>query len=84
MDSRLFIGICVTGIVYADRKKEKHGDYAHIAFLSYRTLVLEWYPKIRISPQLRKEVLAHANIIIAQKGQDFQVSTSGQFVRLGE
>lgn len=40
MDDRLFIGWYPGGIVYADRKRERHGDYAPLAFLAYDTLEL--------------------------------------------
>ena len=40
-EDRLFIGLFPAGVVYADRKVERHGDYKRLAFLSYDTLKLE-------------------------------------------
>lgn len=37
---RLFSGVYPCGIVYADRYREKGGDYARLAFLPYDTLQL--------------------------------------------
>lgn len=41
---RLFVGSYPGGIVYADRGRSRGGDYARVAFLSYRTLVLDVEP----------------------------------------
>src|SRR3546814_11285018 len=35
MDQRIFSGIYPAGIVYADRTRQKGGDYARLAFLPY-------------------------------------------------
>jgi hypothetical protein len=39
--ARLFAGIYPGGLVYADTGREKHGDYARLAFLSWATLQLD-------------------------------------------
>lgn len=77
---RLFIGNFDTGIVYADRYSEENGDYKKIAILFYSDLRLEIDdPK---SPLL-EEVKAHAAQIQARKGEQYQISTSGQTITLG-
>ena len=81
-NQRLFIGVFPTGISYADRTREEHGDYKRLAFLSYRTLELEWYDEV--PSDLAKQIIADAASIQARRGELFQVSTSGQFVKLGE
>lgn len=81
MTQRLFIGIYPAGIAYADRAVERNGDYHCVAFLAYDTLHLSIRsscPKV-----LRPEIEAHAATIQARRGESFQVSTSGQTVRLG-
>ena len=78
---RLFIGIYPGGISYVDRHRERHGDYASLAFLPYDTLVLKVQrdcPK-----ELRTEIEAHAATIQARRGEQYEVSTCGQTVRLG-
>lgn len=80
MRDRLFIGIFPTGISYADRATEEHGDYAKVAFLSYESLELEIRrPRSPLLPLIRED----AARMQARRGEDFQVSTAGQTVRLG-
>lgn len=82
--NRLFIGVFPTGISYADRKVEEHGDYKKLAFLPYRTLELEWYVKpASVSLDVWATIVNHAAALVARRGEDFQVSTAGQTVRLG-
>lgn len=80
-ESRLFVGVYPAGIVYADRKREKHGDYARCAFLDYATLTLE--VEKDCPAKLREEITLDAAKIQARRGQEFQVSTCGQTVLLG-
>lgn len=79
---RLFIGIYPEGIVYADRKIEEHGDYRQVAFLPYSTLVFQ--PHKVADKGLVAQAMRHAATIQAKKGERFQVSTTGQYVILGE
>lgn len=79
---RLFAGVYPCGIVYADRKREKAGGYMRLAFLDYATLTLS-FDKNPCPKWLREQIIADAAKIQACAGQDFQVSTCGQFVRLG-
>lgn len=79
---RLFVGVYPAGIAYADRHNEEHGDYKRVAFLPFRSLTLE--PAKNASPELLKQAAAHAATIAARRGERFQVSTSGQYVVLGE
>jgi hypothetical protein len=80
---RLFAGIYPTGIVYADRAREVDGDYLRVAFLPFSTLQLEWAPGTH-PIELREAVERDAADVIAQRGQQFQVSTAGQTVILGK
>jgi hypothetical protein len=80
---RLFIGCYPTGIVYADRTQEKHGDYKRVAFLSYETLHLIWRDT-NIPLDLRAAIVAHALTIQARRGQQFETSSCGQTVTLGQ
>jgi hypothetical protein len=79
-ESRLFIGVYPAGLVYADRGREEHGDYARLAFLSYRTLTLDFSPG---SEAFRAVIEAHAAKVQAKRGERFEVSTCGQSVLLG-
>jgi hypothetical protein len=80
---RLFAGVYPAGIVYADRARERGGDYLKLAFLPFRSLVLEW-EGVSMPDELRAEITRDAERIAERRGQDFQVSTSGQVVRLGQ
>ena len=83
-EDRLFIGVFPAGLVYADRKREEHGDYMTLAFLSYATLKLEWRPASANIPRpLWNEIKEHAIGIQRRKGEQFQVSATGQTVMLG-
>lgn len=81
MNERIFAGVFSTGIGYADRKREKHGDYARLAFLTFSTLTLEVEQDCPTA--LRKEIEEDAARIQAKRGEAFQVSTSGQTITLG-
>lgn len=78
---RLFVGVFPTGISYADRGREKHGDYARCAFLPFGTLELEMEPDC--PRELRAEITRHAKRIQARRGEKFETSASGQYVILG-
>lgn len=79
MNRRLFIGIFPTGISYADKYYEAHGDYKRLAFLSYATLTLEIEPDC--PEPLKQEIEEHAKAF--NQGDEFQISTSGQTITLG-
>jgi len=83
LDDRLFIGTYPTGIRYADKKRERDGDYLPLAFLPFKELTLEWQPRVSVPLDLRYQIERHAERIRARRGEDFQVSTSGQTVKLG-
>lgn len=78
---RMFAGVFPTGISYCDRWREVNGDYEQIAFLPFRTLKLE---NCNCPDELWPAVQEHAERIISRRGEQFQVSTSGQTVTLGE
>ncbi len=81
MTDRLFIGIFPGGIAYADRHREKDGDYARLAFLPYDTLQLK--VEEDCPSDLQAVIEADAAAIQSRRGELFQVSSSGQTVRLG-
>src|SRR3546814_1593750 len=81
MDQRIFSGIYPAGIVYADRTRQKGGDYARLAFLPYDTLELEF--STDCPPELKKLIERDAEKIQSRAGQEFRVSTVGQTVLLG-
>jgi len=78
----LFIGIYPSGIVYADRRKERGGDYTRVAFLPYNNLVLA--VEKGADPELVAEARAHADTLIAQRGEAFAIDASGHHVILGK
>lgn len=77
----LFVGVYPAGIVYADKSREVHGDYARCAFLDYATLTLKFQNDC--PPALRAEITRHAATIQAKRGEQFATSSSGQTVMLG-
>ena len=80
-EQRLFSGVYPTGIYYADRKKQKNGDYMKIGFLSFATLELKVYNNP--DKELKDLMFTDAAAIQARRGEKFQKTTSGQFVILG-
>lgn len=78
---RLFIGVFPTGISYADRGREKDGDYARCAFLDYDTLTLKFERDCPAS--LRPEIERHAAGIQARRGESYPTSSSGHSAILG-
>lgn len=80
--ARLFAGSYPCGIVYADRGRERAGDYARCAFLSYATLELEMESDCPrpLADLIRKD----AAKVQARAGEAYQVSTAGQTVQLGD
>jgi hypothetical protein len=69
------------GFSYSDRGREKNGDYARLAFMSFQTLVLEIE---RDCPKwLIPIITEQAATIQARRGEQYQVSACGQTVRLG-
>lgn len=82
LNERLFTGIYSTGIVYADRgQPEQGGDYKRLAFLGFDTLQLDM--KLDCPPDLRAIIETHAAAIQAKRGEEYQITTSGQTVTLG-
>lgn len=78
----IFCGIFSTGVVWADRTRERDGDYVRLAFLPFDTLELNLAPDC---PEgWVAEIKAVAARVQARRGQDYQISTSGQTVRLGQ
>jgi hypothetical protein len=79
---RLFAGILGgEGVSYADRYRERSGDYVHLGFLSFRTLKLD--VEKDCPAKLRAQITEDAAKIQARKGQEYPVSSSGQWVTLG-
>jgi hypothetical protein len=77
---RLFIGGYPEGILFADRQTEESGDYKKVGFLSYQTLKLEIYegcPQPLIEP-----IKEYSSILQKRRGEQYEVSTSGQTVTL--
>lgn len=83
MKERLFMGTYPTGIAYADRGRERQGDYLRLAFLPFRSLKLEW-SKVSIPAELRGMIERDAERLQKRRGELYQVSTAGQTVRLGD
>lgn len=76
--ARLFIGGYPAGIVYADRGREKAGDYARLAFLPYHTLRLD--VEKDCPPELRALIEAHAAL---HKAGDVIPVSASQTITLG-
>lgn len=81
MAARLFIGIFPTGIVYADRARERHGDYARVARLDFATLTLD--VEKDCPAELREPIEVDAAATRARRGQSFAIDGCGHTVTLG-
>lgn len=71
-DDPIFIGCYPTGLVYADRTRERHGDYVRLAYLNCRTLSLELEPDCPAS--LRERIEEHAGSMQSRRGQPFAIA----------
>jgi len=78
IEERLFVGCYPTGLVYADRKRNAHGDYATCAFLSYATLELELAKDCPRS--LAEAIKRDAIRIQGMRGQLFSIAGNMQVV----
>jgi len=76
----LFIGMFPTGIVYADKRKCKGGDYKRIAHLSFTTLDITVYDE---GNDLMPLVMEDVEGYLEKRGQEIEISSSGQTVTLG-
>lgn len=81
MQERIFAGVFPCGISYADKEREKDGDFARLAFLYFASLELRFEKDCPAS--LRPEIEADAATIQARRGEHYQTSTTGQTVLLG-
>ena len=81
--TRLSIAVFPTGFSYADRGREKHGDYVKLARLPFGTLELEWTGE-SMPPAMRARILDHARKIQGRRGESYVVSQAGQTVTLGK
>lgn len=78
---RLFAAKYPTGIFFADKTREVGGDYARLASIDYARLELtidETCPA-----DLRQVIENQARAMQVQRGQQYQISTSGQTITLG-
>ncbi len=81
LEERLFAGKYPCGIVFADRGREKGGDYARLAFMSYTTLKLEIEPDC--PRKMRSVVEAAAASMNLKAGQRYQIA-GNLTITLGE
>lgn len=79
--SRLFIGVWSTGVSYADRSRERHGDYARLAFLDFATLTLA--VERDCPADLRDAIERDARGVQARRGERFATDACGHSVVLG-
>lgn len=69
---RVFSGCFPTGIVYADRARERHGDWVRLAYLNYGSLELELE---RDCPgELRAHIEQDAASIQARAGERYPIA----------
>lgn len=81
--ARVFCGAYPEGLIWADRYQYIGGnDYQRLAFMSYRTLQVEFDEDC--PEALKASILWDAATVQTKKGKFFQTSTVGQGVILGE
>ena len=81
LDERIFVATLATGIGYADRTQERHGDWKRLAILFFSDLRAEIEPDCPVD--LERQIRAHMATIQARRGESFQISTAGQTITLG-
>lgn len=83
LENAILIGGYSEGIVYADKRVEEDGDYKRLAFLPYDTLELEFRGEC-CSKETKEFIRRKAEEIIKRRGERYEITTSGQWVILGE
>lgn len=78
---RLFVGKYPCGLVYADRTVEESGDYKQLAFFCYSTLEISF--QADCPDHLKRKILLDCQHLIDMKGQQYEITSSGQTVTLG-
>lgn len=81
-NQRLFYGVFPTGLVWCDRYHEKNGDYKRLAYLNFKTLVLDIEKDC--PEELLTRITLDAKELQDRKGEEYQVSSSGQTITLGQ
>lgn len=81
LSEEIFAGIYSTGLVYADKSYEVDGDFARLGFLSFATLELDINE--RATPEQQKQIRYHAARLRTRRGEQYQISQSGQTITLG-
>lgn len=81
LDERIFVATLATGIGYADRTQEQHGDWKRLAILFFSDLRAEIEPDCPI--ELEHQIREHMATIQVRRGEKFQISTAGQTITLG-
>ena len=74
---RLFCGVQPCALVYADRGREREGDYVRLASLPYHTLALEWEkgePDKSVPASVIASIEADAKQMANRQGQRFQIA----------
>jgi hypothetical protein len=81
MDPKICCAIFSTGIGYADRTRERHGDYVSLAHLFFSDLTLEIAKDCPrdLGDQIKIDAKAYQD----RRGEQFQTSGSGQRITLG-
>ncbi|WP_298841699.1 hypothetical protein [uncultured Salinicola sp.] len=77
----VFLCVMPTGWWWSDRTREEDGDYVQLAFLSFSSLELKIFDNCR--DEWRERITSRAAEFQSMKGQDYQISSSGQTIRLG-
>ena len=77
----VFLCIMPTGWWWSDRTREEDGDYVQLAFLSFSTLELKVFNSC--PDEWRERITSKAAEFQSMKGQEYQISSSGQTIRLG-
>ncbi len=81
LDDRIFVATLATGIGYADRTREEHGDWKRLAILFFSDLRADIEPDC--PADLESQIRSHRATIQARRGELYQVSTSGQTITRG-
>lgn len=80
-EKRIFCCIMPVGFSWSDRSRLVNGDYKKLAFMPFSTLDLAIVPNC--PADLAAFITADAAKLQARRGEDYQVSTCGQTVKLG-
>lgn len=79
---RLFVGCFPTGFSFADRSRERHGDYVKLARIPYTTLEIEWEKDC--PAEFKPLIEAQAADLRSRRGESYPIAGNAYAILGGD